>query len=64
MSETNEAYFYGCCAACGKRVFIDLLDEEGTCDYCREIVVAGGHIPIRLVKRKNNRRDRKKSYPQ
>jgi DNA-directed RNA polymerase subunit RPC12/RpoP len=64
MSETSEAYFYGCCASCGKRVFIDLLDGEGRCDYCREIVAVGGPIPIRLVKRKNSRKEKKKSYPQ
>ncbi|MGD0231306.1 MAG: hypothetical protein ABSC19_13260 [Syntrophorhabdales bacterium] len=22
---------------CGKRTFADLLDEQGLCDYCREL---------------------------
>ena len=25
------------CAKCGKQTFVDLLDGEGMCDYCREI---------------------------
>jgi rRNA maturation endonuclease Nob1 len=26
------------CSRCGKQTFDDLLDEQGLCDYCKEIV--------------------------
>ncbi len=29
--------WYRSCVKCGKKVFSDLLDDEGMCDYCREI---------------------------
>jgi hypothetical protein len=30
--------WYKPCSRCGKPTFVDLLDEQGLCDYCREIV--------------------------
>jgi DNA-directed RNA polymerase subunit RPC12/RpoP len=29
--------WYRLCVRCGKKVFSDLLDSEGICDYCREV---------------------------
>jgi DNA-directed RNA polymerase subunit RPC12/RpoP len=30
--------WYKTCSRCRKPTFEDLLDEEGLCDYCREVV--------------------------
>jgi hypothetical protein len=29
--------WYRPCSRCGKASFVDLLDGEGLCDYCREV---------------------------
>jgi hypothetical protein len=29
--------WYRLCLRCGKKIFSDLLDSEGMCDYCREV---------------------------
>ena len=39
MQNTGTAVksWYGLCSRCGKKIFSDLLDSEGMCDYCREV---------------------------
>ncbi len=62
MDGTGKAAYYKHCTACQTRVFVDLLDDEGRCPYCREIVVTGGELPIRLLK-KGRTRNKKKADP-
>jgi hypothetical protein len=35
--ETANKPWYLPCSRCGKQSFVDLLDSEGLCDYCREV---------------------------
>ncbi len=50
-SEGGEKPAYRECASCGRRVFVDLLDEQGVCEYCREVRIGENTIPARFVKR-------------
>jgi hypothetical protein len=36
-SQTVTEPWHRRCSRCGKQCFIDLLDSEGLCDYCREV---------------------------
>ena len=50
-SEDSEKSTYRNCASCGRPVFVDLLDEQGVCEYCREVGKGESTIPARFVKR-------------
>lgn len=36
MEEPVKVASFAKCASCGKLTFVDLLDENMTCEYCRE----------------------------
>ncbi len=38
IAQAEPTSWYEACSRCKKPTFVDLLDEEGLCDYCREIV--------------------------
>ena len=50
--EDSKKSAYRNCASCGRRVFVDLLDEQGVCEYCREVRKGESTIPARFVKRR------------
>jgi len=54
-SEDSEKSAYRTCASCGRRVFVDLLDEQGVCEYCREVRKGESTIPARFVKRRRKK---------
>ena len=43
------------CSKCGKPTFSDLLDNEGMCDYCREVTSMKSAIIRRKKKPKEGR---------
>jgi len=45
------------CTHCKKPTFEDLLDEQGLCDYCREIVA------IKVSSKKNGSRSKNQNMP-
>ena len=49
-TETEDKSNYRACAICGRPVFADFLDEQGVCDYCREITLREDTIPSRFGK--------------
>jgi DNA-directed RNA polymerase subunit RPC12/RpoP len=51
-SEDSDKSAYRNCASCGRRVFVDLLDDQGVCEYCREVRKGKSTIPARFVKRR------------
>ena len=40
--QAASAPWHKTCSRCKKATFEDLLDEQGVCDYCREIVAMRG----------------------
>ncbi len=57
MQDTGTAAkpWYLPCSRCGKKVFADLLDNEGMCDYCREITSMKASVARRQKERKEKR---------
>jgi ribosomal protein L37E len=47
--------WYRLCLRCGKKVFSDLLDNEGMCDYCREVK----SMKASVSRKKKERKERK-----
>jgi hypothetical protein len=58
-SEDDQRPYYGECVSCGRRIFVDLLDEHGMCDYCHEIRREKG--TIRAVSARRRRKKTKKN---
>jgi len=54
-TEAKDKPDYRACASCGKPVFADLLDEQGVCEYCREVRKGESTIPARFVKRRRKK---------
>ena len=36
MEESSKTVYFAKCVSCGKVTFIDLLDSDQRCEYCRE----------------------------
>jgi hypothetical protein len=53
-SEDAEKPAYRECVSCGRRVFVDLLDEQGVCEYCREVRIGAGKL-VEMERRKKAR---------
>jgi DNA-directed RNA polymerase subunit RPC12/RpoP len=47
--------WYRPCSRCGKKVFSDLLDREGMCDYCREVTSMKASVSRRKKEPKGKR---------
>jgi len=54
-TEAKDKPDYRACASCGKPVFADLLDEQGVCEYCREVRKGESTIPARFVKHRRKK---------
>ena len=59
--EVGQKPIYSACTLCRKRTFVDLLDEKGVYDYCREISSAQTMIPRRFVKRQRKKNETAKT---
>jgi DNA-directed RNA polymerase subunit RPC12/RpoP len=45
MEEPPKTVYFAKCVSCGKLTFIDLLDDEQRCEYCREAKRTQAHAP-------------------
>ena len=44
MEESSKTVYFAKCVSCGKLTFIDLLDGEQRCEYCREAKRTQAHV--------------------